>query len=119
MTLVGNQSELLVTGTKDHRTFIRKSRLACGGREWHQVMVEFPTGAQREYARVGEQALRALDLADDDGCNAPVAKNEPVGTGAIPQALGQTPPRPSLSDEAASVAPSPSGTKSTTEPNSR
>jgi hypothetical protein len=70
LTLVGTQSELLVTGTKDHRTFIRKARLACGGREWHQVTLEFPTGARREYARMGEQAVRALELADDDGCAA-------------------------------------------------
>jgi hypothetical protein len=45
LTLVSNQAELLVNGTKDHRTFIRN-------------------------ARVGEQAVRALDLADDDGCAA-------------------------------------------------
>jgi hypothetical protein len=93
LTLVGTQSELLVTGTKDHRTFIRKARLACGGREWHQVTLEFPTGAQREYARIGEQAVRALELADDEGCAAPVARNEPAGAES-PRALGQTPPRP-------------------------
>ena len=118
LTLVGNQTELLVTGTKDHRTFIRKSRLACGGREWHQVMLEFPTGAQREYARVGEQAVRALDLADDDGCAAPIAKNEPAGADATVQASGKTPPGAQRSDEAPSVAPAPSDSQSS-EPNSR
>jgi hypothetical protein len=117
LTLVGTQSELLVTGTKDHRTFIRKARLACGGREWHQVTLEFPTGAQREYAQIGERAVRALELADDDGCGAPIARNEPPGAGATPEALGQT--RPSRSDAAPSVAPaSPSGAQSS-EPNSR
>ena len=104
-TLVGTQSELLVTGTKDHRTFMRKARLACGGHEWHQVTLEFPTGAQRDYAPVGEQAVRALDLADNDGCEAPIARNEPAGAGTTPQASGQTPPRASPSDEAPSVAP--------------
>jgi hypothetical protein len=105
LTLAGTQNELLVTGTKDHRTFMRKARLACGGHEWHQVMLEFPTGAQREYARLGEQAMRALDLADDAGCNAPVARNGPAGRAVTPQASGQTPPRPSSSDEAPSIAP--------------
>jgi hypothetical protein len=109
LTLLGTHSELLVTGTKDHRTFIRKARLACGGREWHQVTLEFPTGAQREYARIGEQALRALELADDDGCGAPIARNEPLGA-VNPQALGQTPPQPPTADEAPSNAPAASGT---------
>jgi hypothetical protein len=64
--------------------------------------------------------VRALDLADDDGCAAPIARNEGAGAGAKPQALGQTPPRPSPSDEAPSVAPaSPSGTGQSSEPNSR
>jgi hypothetical protein len=115
LTLVGNQSELLVTGTKDHRTFIRKARLACGGREWHQVMLEFPTGAQREYSRVGEQAVRALDLADDDGCAAPVAKNEPAGADATAQASRQTPPREPRSDE---TPASPSGAAQSNDPSS-
>ena len=119
LTFVGTQSELLVTGTRDHRTFIRKARLACGGREWHQVTLEFPTGAQREYARIGEQAVRALELADDDGCGAPIARNEPAGSDSTAQASGQTPPRAQRSDEVPSVAPaSPSGAQSS-EPNSR
>jgi hypothetical protein len=116
LTLAGNQTELLVTGTKDHRTFIRKSRLACGGREWHQVMLEFPTGAKREFARVGEQAVRALDLADDDGCAASIAKNEPARADATVQTSGETPPQ--RSDEAPSVAPAPSDSQSSM-PNSR
>ena len=115
LTLVGNQSELLVTGTKDHRTFIRKARLACGGREWHQVMLEFPTGAQREYSRVGEQAVRALDLADEDGCAAPIAKNEPAGGDATVQASGQTPPREPRWDE---TPASPSGAAQSNDPSS-
>jgi hypothetical protein len=109
LTLAGTQSQLLVTGTRNERMFVRKARLACGGHEWHHVAVEYPISAQREYALVGEQAVRALDLADDDGCAAPVANNE--RTGATPQASQQT-PRTSQ-DEAQSVAPaSPSGIQS-------
>jgi hypothetical protein len=109
LKLAGTQGELLVTGTRNERMFVRKARLACDGHEWHHVAVEFPINAQREYARVGEQAVRALDLADDDGCAAANARNEP-GADAAPEALGQIPARPSPSREAPSVAPpSPSG----------
>ncbi len=121
LTIVGNQSELQVTGTKDHRTFIRKARLACGGREWHQVMLEFPAGAQREYAPIGEQAVRALDIADNDGCAAPIAKNEPAGAdaNATTQGSEQTALGAARSGEAPSIAPaSPSGAQ-LNRPNSR
>ncbi len=114
LTLAGTQSELLVTGTRNERMFVRKTRLACSGHEWHHVMLEFPTNAQRDYARISEQAVRALDLADDDGC-APIATNEPAASDATTQGAGQTPPPTA---EAPSVtAASPPGTQSS-EPNS-
>jgi hypothetical protein len=103
LKLVGTQGELVVTGTKNERMFVRKVRLACGGHDWHHVAIEFPVSAQRDYARVAEQALAALNLADDDGCAAPVATNEPAD--ATQQATGRTPSRPSGGDEAPAVAP--------------
>jgi hypothetical protein len=91
--------------------FVRKARLACGGRDWHHVVVEFPISAQRDYARVVEQALSALDHADDDGCTAPVSSNDPAG--ATQQTTAQTSPQPSGPDEVPSGAPlSPSGSRS-------
>ena len=119
LTLAGAQSELLVTGTRNERMFVRKARLACGGHEWHHVAVEFPINAQREYARVGEQAVRALDLSDDDGCAAPSAANERAGAEATTQALGQTSPRPSASDETLSVVPASPSAAQSSEPSSR
>jgi hypothetical protein len=107
LRLVGTQGDLAVTSTKNGRMFVRKARLACGGHDWHHVAIEFPISAQREYARVAEQALAALDLADDDGCAAPVARNEPAGADATQQTTGQAQPRPPGSDEVLSVAPAP------------
>jgi hypothetical protein len=103
LKLAGTPGELVVTGTKNERMFVRKARLACGGHDWHHVAIEFPIIARREYARVAEQALAALNLADDDGCAAPVATNEPAD--ATQQTIGQTPSRPSGSNEAPAVAP--------------
>jgi hypothetical protein len=77
MTLAGNREGLFVTGTKGDRMIVRKVRLSCGGREWHQVTLEFPAAAQRDYEGLSAQALRALDLADGDGCTAPIAGNQP------------------------------------------
>lgn len=104
LRLTGTQGELVVTSTKNERMSVRKARLACGGHDWHHVVVEFPISAQREYKRVAEQALGALDLADDDGCAAPVPKNETAGADATQQTL-RPPPRPPGSDEVLSVAP--------------
>ncbi len=50
LTLAGTQGEMLVTGTKSDRMFVRKARVACGGQEWHQVTLDFPAGARRSYA---------------------------------------------------------------------
>jgi hypothetical protein len=111
LRLAGTQGELVVTGTKQERMFVRKARLACGGRDWHHVVVEFPVSAQRDYARLVEQALSALDRADDDGCTAPVSSNDPAG--ATQQTTAQTAPQPPGLDEVPSGAPpSPFGSRS-------
>ena len=79
LSLAGNRDELLVTGTKGDRMFVRKARLACGGQEWHHVALEFPARARSGYALVVAQAVRALDLVDGDGCTAPVAGSNSDG----------------------------------------
>ncbi len=76
ITLNGDRDGLLVTGARGDRMFLRKARLACGGRQWHHVAIEFPAGAQDSYQLLFAQALSALDLADADGCTTPVAGNE-------------------------------------------
>jgi serine/threonine-protein kinase len=119
LTLAGDGDELLVTGTKGDRMFVRKARLACGGQEWHHVALEFPPATRPKYERVIAQALRALDTADGDGCAAPVARNEPAGADPAPQASGQTPPRASPSDAAPSVMPASPSDAQPSVPNSR
>ena len=45
--LQGDRSELTVTGATGGRMFYRKVRLACRGRQWHHVALEFPLGNRR------------------------------------------------------------------------
>ena len=53
-----------------------EAQLACGGQQWHHVALEFPGGAQRRYQSLVAEAARAIDLAENDGCTAPMAGNE-------------------------------------------
>ena len=76
LTLIGDRTGLLVTGTKGERMFVRKAKLACGGRQWHHVALEFPAAAQRNYLRLVAEAVRIVDLAEDDGCETPLAGTE-------------------------------------------
>jgi serine/threonine-protein kinase len=92
LTLAGTRSEMLVTGTKGDRMFVRKARLACGGQEWHQVMLDFRADARRDHALVVAQAERALDLVDGDGCTEePAVAANPGSDSAAPQPPDQTP----------------------------
>jgi hypothetical protein len=77
--LQAGQDHLTVTGVKGDHAFYRKARLACDGRQWHHIALEFPFSTDRQQARnyemVAAQSARALDLADNDGCTAFVAGN--------------------------------------------
>ena len=76
IALQGGRDRLIVTGAKGDRMFFRKAQLACGGQQWHHVALEFPGGAQRRYQSLVAEAARAIDLAENDGCTAPMAGNE-------------------------------------------
>jgi hypothetical protein len=71
VALHSDRNELFVTGTTGVRMFYRKARLACGGRQWHHVALEFPLGDQQNYRMVIAQAAQVLDQADGSGCTAP------------------------------------------------
>ena len=71
--LQGDRSELTVTGATGGRMFYRKVRLACRGRQWHHVALEFPLGNRQEYELLIAQAVQVLDQADGSGCPAPSA----------------------------------------------
>ena len=78
-TLQASRDQLMVSGVKGDHAFYRKARLACEGRQWHHVALEFPfstdTRQARSYEMLAAQASRAVDLADGDGCMASVAGN--------------------------------------------
>src|SRR5262245_36981477 len=79
--LHANRVQMAVKVTKGDRLFYRQARIACGGEQWHYIALEFPFTADLQVARDQErlvaQASRALELSDNDGCNAPpVARNE-------------------------------------------
>jgi hypothetical protein len=74
--LTADRTGLLVTGVKRDHMFLRQARLACGGRQWHHIALEFPADLQRTYATLAAQAMRVLATADDDGCDTPTAENQ-------------------------------------------
>jgi hypothetical protein len=76
LTLLGDRTGVLVTGIKGERMFVRKAKLACGGRQWHHVALEFPAAAQRSYQGLVAETARIVDLAEDDGCETPLAGTE-------------------------------------------
>ena len=77
--LQASQDQLMVSGVKGDQAFYRKARLACEGRQWHHVALQFPFSTDRQqvhsYQMLIAQSARALDLADNDGCAASVAGN--------------------------------------------
>ena len=80
--LHANSDQLIVTGAKGDRTFYRKARIACGGQAWHHVALEFPFTTDRQqaysYEMLVAQASRALDSADEQGCEGQTAESSPA-----------------------------------------
>jgi hypothetical protein len=48
--LQASQDQLMVSGVNGDHAFYRKARLACEGRQWHHVALEFPFSTDRQQA---------------------------------------------------------------------
>lgn len=66
--LRGERGWLVVSGLKDGRIFYRKAELACGGRTWHHVALEYPADAKRKMDSVVARLARGLDQSENIGC---------------------------------------------------
>lgn len=52
---------LVISGYKGRRIFYRKAILACGGRMWHHVALEYPAERKRAYDRIVTAISHSLD----------------------------------------------------------
>jgi hypothetical protein len=61
MFLQRERDRLVVAGHKGDRNFYRKVVLACDGRQWQHVALEYPAEAKRAFTRLIDGVGRALD----------------------------------------------------------
>ena len=85
----GDSDRIAVAGTKGDRMFYRKAVIACGGRTWHHIAFEYPIDMTRYVDPMLQRAATAVDMSENDGCDAPVAKaptsqSQPETTGTSP-----------------------------------
>ena len=55
---------IVVSGYKGDRIFYRKALLACRGKVWHNVALEYPADRKRAYDRMVTAVSRSLDRGD-------------------------------------------------------
>lgn len=80
--LNGGDDWVSVSATRGDRIFYRKAVLACAGRKWHEIDLEYPITSARTMDRVAKRVSKALDRSRDDACEAepavpPVATTPP------------------------------------------
>jgi hypothetical protein len=78
----GGSDWIAVAGIKDDRQFYRQAVLACEGRRWHQIEIDYPPADTREMAKLVARSSRALTDTRNAGCDDPDA---PAGA-AVPMA---------------------------------
>jgi hypothetical protein len=59
---------IVVSGLKGNRIFYRKGMLACGGRDWHYLELEYPAAEKRAFDDFVTQSSRALGTYATSGC---------------------------------------------------
>jgi hypothetical protein len=55
-------------GERSERHFYRKVILACGGRQWRHIALEFPTEARRDFERFIDRLSKVADGTAENGC---------------------------------------------------
>jgi hypothetical protein len=64
----GGSDWIAVSGTKGDRRFYREAVLACEGRRWHQIEIEYPVDQVRVMAKILARSSRALVRTREAGC---------------------------------------------------
>lgn len=60
--------------------FIVKAVLACEGRRWHQIEVDYPTAELRSMTKILKRSSRALMRTREAGCEGTAPSGEPSAT---------------------------------------
>ena len=64
--LHANSNQVIVSGVKGNRAFYRKARIACGGRAWHHVALEFPFTTDRQQCWLHRRRGRSTQPTNRD-----------------------------------------------------
>lgn len=67
---------IAVSGYKDDRIFYRKSNLACGGKRWHHIALEYPRADRRKMDAMVTHIAHGMNGYDDD-CPREASKERP------------------------------------------
>jgi len=73
--LRGERSWVAVAGFKETRAFFRKVVLACAGKSWHHIALEYPIEQKARMDQFAAAAAQALDDTQAD-CNEAVSTNQ-------------------------------------------
>ena len=80
--LRGERSWVAVSGFKGDRIFYRKAVLACGGRVWRHVALEYPAEQKRSLDAFVERASALIDATANEACDTAVSSPAPASSGA-------------------------------------
>jgi serine/threonine-protein kinase len=98
--LRGERSWIAVSGFKGDRIFYRKAVLACGGRVWRHVALEYPAEHKRSLDPFVQRASAVVDATANEACDTAVSSPAPSpagareSTGASSGDPAKPPPRP-------------------------
>lgn len=59
---------IVVSGVTGQRIFYRKAMLACGGRAWHYLELEYPAAQKRAFDDLVTRSSKALGAYATSGC---------------------------------------------------
>ncbi len=64
----GESDRIEVAGVKGDRRFYRKAIIACAGRVWHQIALEYPLDMSRHIEPLLKSIPGAVDASENVGC---------------------------------------------------
>jgi hypothetical protein len=64
----GESDRIEVAGVKGERRFYRKAIIACAGRVWHQIALEYPLDMSRHIEPLLKSIPGAVDASENVAC---------------------------------------------------
>ena len=89
----GGTDWIAVSGIRDDRQFYRQAVLACEGRQWHQIEIDYPVADVGDMAKLIARSSHALSHTRNAGCDSEDPPEQPATTQAAPAtgaAAGET-----------------------------